>query len=84
MKTILFACLHNAGRSQITAAWFNALSDPRAAQTMSAGTQPANHVHREVITAMKEVGIDLSSARPQLLTEETARVPPLMMESQAG
>jgi arsenate reductase (thioredoxin) len=44
MKTILFACLHNAGRSQIAAAWFNALSDPRAAQAMSAGTQPANHV----------------------------------------
>ena len=72
MKTILFACVHNAGRSQIAAAWFNALSHPKAAQAISAGTQPANQVHREVITAMKEVGIDLSWARPQLLTEELA------------
>src|SRR2546425_2363436 len=73
MKTVLFACVHNAGRSQIAAAWFSALSDPTAAQAISAGTQPANRVHGEVITAMKEVGIDLSSARPQLLTEELAR-----------
>ena len=70
MKTVLFACVHNAGRSQIAAAWFNALS----AQAISAGTRPTNQVHREVITAMKEVGIDLSSARPQVLTEELARV----------
>jgi len=73
MKTILFACVHNAGRSQIAAAWFNALSYPKAAQAISAGTRPTNQVHREVITAMKEVSIDLSSARPQLLTEELAR-----------
>ena len=73
MKTILFACVHNAGRSQIAAALFNALSHPKAAQATSAGTQPASQVHREVITAMKEVGIDLSSARPQLLTGELAR-----------
>ena len=73
MKTILFACVHNAGRSQIAAPWFNALSDPKEADAISAGTQPANQVHGEVITAMKEVGIDLLSARPQLLTEELAR-----------
>jgi len=73
MKTVLFACVHNAGRSQIAAAWFNALSDQKAAQAISAGTQPANRVHGEVITAMKEAGIDLSFARPQLLTEELAR-----------
>ena len=73
MKTVLFACVHNAGRSQIAAAWFNALSHRKAAQAISAGTRPTNQVHREVITAMKEVGIDLSSARPQLLTEELAQ-----------
>jgi protein-tyrosine-phosphatase len=56
-----------------SAAWFNALSDPKEALAISAGTQPGNQVHREVITAMKEVSIDLSSARPQLLTEELAR-----------
>jgi arsenate reductase len=72
MKTILFACVHNAGRSQMAAAWFNALCDPKAAWAISAGTQPADQVHPPVITAMKEAGIDLSSARPQLLTEELA------------
>jgi len=41
MKTILFACVHNAGRSQMAAAWFNALCDPKAARAISAGTQPA-------------------------------------------
>src|SRR5438874_5688359 len=73
MKNVIFACVHNAGRSQIAAAWFQALSDRKAAQAISAGTQPANRVHGEVITAMKEAGIDLSFARPQLLTEELAR-----------
>jgi len=79
MKTILFACVHNAGRSQMAAAWFNALCDPKAARAISAGTQPADQVHREVTTAMKEAGIDLSSARPQLLTEELARSADLLV-----
>jgi arsenate reductase (thioredoxin) len=73
MKTILFACVHNAGRSQMAAAWFNALADHAAARAVSAGTDPASRVHPEVVTAMKEVDIDLSGARPQFLTEELAR-----------
>ena len=63
MKTILFACVHNAGRSQMAAAWFNALCDPKAARAISAGTQPADQVHREVTTAMKEAGIDLDRTK---------------------
>ena len=73
MKTVIFACVHNAGRSQMAAAFFNALADPAVARAISAGTQPADRVHPEVLAAMQEVGIDLSGARPRLLTAELAR-----------
>jgi len=73
MKLVLFACVHNAGRSQMAAAWFNALADPKEARAISAGTQPGSQVHPEVLAAMREVGIDLSEARPQFLSEELAR-----------
>jgi len=73
MNTVLFACVHNAGRSQMAAAWFNALADPTRAHALSAGTQPSQRVHPEVVTVMQEVGIDLAAMRPQLLTEALAR-----------
>jgi arsenate reductase len=73
MKTVIFACIHNAGRSQMAAAWFNSLANPREAQAVSAGTEPGPRVHPEVLEAMKEVGIDLSGQTPQLLTDELAR-----------
>jgi arsenate reductase (thioredoxin) len=73
MKTVIFACVHNAGRSQMAAAFFNRLADPEIAKAISAGTQPAKHVHTEVIEVMKEVNIDLSRAQPQLLTEKLAQ-----------
>jgi arsenate reductase len=69
---VIFACVHNAGRSQIAGAFFAALADPRAACAVSAGTDPAAHVHPTVVTAMAEVGIDLSDAVPRLLTKELA------------
>ena len=72
MKTYLFACVHNAGRSQMAAAFFNALADPRAARALSAGTAPGDRVHPEVIDAMRECGVDLAAARPQRLTPELA------------
>jgi arsenate reductase len=72
MKTVLFACVHNAGRSQMAAAFFNAYADPAKVRAISAGTQPAARVHPAVVTAMQEVGIDLSDALPQLLTSEQA------------
>ncbi len=68
---ILFVCVHNAGRSQMAAAWLNHLAAGRATAA-SAGTQPAARVHLTVQAVMREVGIDLSAARPQLLTEELA------------
>lgn len=70
--TVIFACVHNAGRSQMAAAFFNALVDPAKANGVSAGTQPGARVHLEVLEAMKEVGIDLSAAKPKLLTDELA------------
>jgi arsenate reductase len=68
MTTVIFACVHNAGRSQMAAAWFNALADQSKAHAISAGTEPGSQVHPEVLDAMREVGIDLASAKPQLLT----------------
>jgi arsenate reductase (thioredoxin) len=72
MITVLFACVHNAGRSQIAAALFNKYADPAKAHAISAGTQPADRVHAEVVTLMKDQGIDLSAALPQKLTPELA------------
>jgi arsenate reductase (thioredoxin) len=71
--TVIFACIHNAGRSQMAAAFFNALVDPHKARGLSAGTNPGTRVHPEVLAAMQEVGIDLSRAQPQKLTDELAR-----------
>jgi len=73
MKTYIFACVHNAGRSQMAAAFFNRHADPAKARGISAGTQPGPHVHPVVLNAMLEAGIDLSSAKPQKLTDELAR-----------
>jgi arsenate reductase len=71
MATVLFVCLHNAGRSQISQALFE-----RAAggthTALSAGTTPAERVHPEVVEVMREIGIDLSDRRPQLLTRALA------------
>ena len=72
MTTVLFACVHNAGRSQMAAAWFNALADGAHARAISAGTDPGTRVHPEVIAAMREVGIDLSDASTTKLTPDLA------------
>jgi arsenate reductase len=73
LKRVVFACVHNAGRSQIAAAWFNQIADEAKARAISAGTQPADHVHPVVVEAMKEKGIDLSKAEPRKLTSELAQ-----------
>jgi arsenate reductase (thioredoxin) len=71
-ETVIFACVHNAGRSQMAAALFNEMSASAKARAVSAGTKPGTAVHPEVQTAMREIGIDLSAARPQLLTADLA------------
>jgi len=73
MNTVIFACIHNAGRSQMAAAWFNALADSTKARAISAGTDPGTRVHPEVLEAMREVGVDLSDRTPQKLTDDLAR-----------
>jgi arsenate reductase (thioredoxin) len=73
MNIVLFACVHNAGRSQMAAAWFNLLADPAKARAISAGTDPGPRVHPEVVMAMNEVGIDLSGATTSRLTTEAAQ-----------
>ena len=73
MNTVLFACVHNAGRSQMAAAWFNLLADPAKAHAISAGTDPGPRVHPEVVAAMSEVGVDLSGAPTSTLTTALAQ-----------
>jgi len=84
MKTVLFACIHNAGRSQMAAAWFNALADPANARAISAGTDPGSHVHPEVVDAMKELGLDLSKESPKFLSDDLARGAALLVTMGCG
>ncbi len=84
MSTVVFACIHNAGRSQLAAAWFNQLANPAKAHALSAGTEPGTRVHPEVVEAMKEVGIDLSSGKPQFLSDELARSATLLVTMGCG
>jgi arsenate reductase (thioredoxin) len=84
MKTVLFACVHNAGRSQMAAALFNQIADPAEVRAISAGTQPGERVHPEVTAAMHELGIDLSAVRPQKLTDALARQAQLLVTMGCG
>ena len=81
---VLFACIHNAGRSQMAAAWFNHLADPAKAAAVSAGTEPGTRVHPEVVVAMGEVGLDLSEGKPQFLSDELARGASLLVTMGCG
>ncbi len=74
MSTVLFVCLHNAGRSQMSAALFERASGGRH-RALSAGSvaDPQGRVHPEVVAVMGELGIDLSDRRPQRLTDALAR-----------
>ena len=84
MKTVLFACVHNAGRSQMAAALFNSLVNPTQARAVSAGTDPGTQVHPEVMAVMNEVGIDLSAATPTKLTPELAGTASMLITMGCG
>jgi arsenate reductase len=71
MATVLFVCLQNAGRSQMSQALFEQAAAGKHA-ALSAGTTPAEHVHPEVVEVMREIGIDLADRKPQLLTRQLA------------
>jgi arsenate reductase len=84
MERVVFACVHNAGRSQMAAAFFTCFADPSRAQATSAGTHPAEHIHPEVIEVMQEVGIDLSASHPQRLSEDLARAASFLITMGCG
>ena len=81
---VLFACVHNAGRSQMAAAWLAAMADPEKVNVLSAGTRPGTGVHPEVVEVMREVGIDLAGVTPQLLTNELAQQAQLLVTLGCG
>ena len=83
MSRVLFVCTHNAGRSQMSEAFFlrAAGSDHEG---RSAGTDPADHLHPNVVLAMQEIGIDLTSRIPQRLTDELARWPDVVVTMGCG
>ena len=84
MFKVIFACVHNAGRSQMAGAFFNELVDRSKAEAISAGTEPGERIHPEVLTVMQEVGIDLSNAEPQRLTQELANEAQLLVTMGCG
>jgi protein-tyrosine-phosphatase len=84
MLKVIFACVHNAGRSQMAAAFFNQLAAPEKAEAISAGTEPGERVHPEVQAVMQEIGIDLSRVKPQKLTEELAKDAQLLVTMGCG
>jgi len=68
----------------MAAAWFNKMSDPMKARAISAGTQPGDHVHPEVVQVMREEGVDVASVKPQLLSEGLARQATLLITMGCG
>jgi arsenate reductase len=84
MTTVLFACVHNAGRSQMAAAFFSAMADASKARALSAGTEPADRVHPEVVAAMADAGLDLSAVRPTLLSARLAARAQLLVTMGCG
>ena len=84
MKTVVFACVRNAGRSQMAAAWFRRYAMRSEARAISAGTDPADELHPEVMQTMWEVGIDLSAEAPTLLTREMAEGASLLVTMGCG
>jgi arsenate reductase len=84
MFRVIFACVHNAGRSQMAASFFNQFADRQKVEAISAGTEPGVRVHPEVQAVMQEVGIDLSDAKPQKLTEELAENAELLITMGCG
>jgi arsenate reductase len=83
MATVLFVCLHNAGRSQMSAALLEREAAGRHT-ALSAGTTPGQHVHPEVVEVMRELDLDLSERTPQLLTRELAEQADLVVTMGCG
>jgi arsenate reductase len=84
METVIFACVHNAGRSQMASAFFNALAAADLVRAISGGTEPAERIHPVVVDVMRERGVDLSGNRPQRLTDELAGLGSLLVTMGCG
>jgi arsenate reductase (thioredoxin) len=84
MDTVLFACVRNAARSQMAAAWFNKICDPAKARAISAGTRPSERVHPKVVQVMREEGIGLVAAKPQFLSADLAKKASLFVTMGCG
>jgi len=84
MEHVIFACVHNAGRSQMAAAFFNQMAEPTRAVATSAGTNPGEHVHPVVVDVMREVGLEVGGNRPQRLTSDLAQTASLLITMGCG
>jgi arsenate reductase (thioredoxin) len=81
--TVLFLCTHNAGRSQMAAGWMRRLAGARV-DVFTGGSEPANEVNPGAVTAMAEVGIDISAASPQRWTDEMLRAADVIVTMGCG
>jgi arsenate reductase len=81
--SVLFVCIHNAGRSQMAAGWLAALAGD-AIEVRSAGTAPADQVNPAAVEAMREVGIDLTAATPKILTDDAVQVSDVVITMGCG
>jgi arsenate reductase len=81
--SVLFVCIHNAGRSQMAAGWLSALAGGDI-EVRSAGTAPADQVNPVAVDAMREVGIDITTATPKILTPEAVQVSDVVITMGCG
>ncbi len=81
--SVLFVCIHNAGRSQMAAGWLQHLAGDRI-EVRSAGTAPADQVNPVAVEAMREVGIDITTAHPKVLTGEAVQVSDVVITMGCG
>jgi len=81
--TVLFVCVHNAGRSQMAAGWLRHLAGDRV-EVLSAGSQPADRLNPVAVEAMREVGIDITATRPRVLTQESVRASDVVVTMGCG
>jgi arsenate reductase len=81
--TVLFVCVHNAGRSQMAAGWLRHLAGDRV-EVLSAGSQPADQINPVAVAAMREVGIDITAAQPKVLTTDAVRASDVVITMGCG
>ncbi|MBN9327782.1 MAG: arsenate reductase ArsC, partial [Cellulomonas sp.] len=81
--SVMFVCVHNAGRSQMAAGFMTALSDGRV-EVRSAGSMPADQVNPVAVEAMAEVGIDITAERPKILTGDAVQASDVVVTMGCG